>query len=156
MAPNGCSINTYSMTLLISIKCKYFSFLIFITRTHSESKIKHFRWANSRSQKGHDLLKVMKTEPRKSIGDSATLAGGEQQFLLQITRGGLGEDRGREASKKISGYNWGHFRRDKMGTWGKGLRAGMSLSEKVYSSTKKWQANGNPGGLQLAQVFPEL
>lgn len=62
------------------------------------------------------MLKVMKAELGKSIGDSATLAGGEQQFLLQITRGGLGEDRGKEASKKISGYNGGHLRRDKMGT----------------------------------------
>lgn len=55
------------------------------------------------------MLKVMKAEPGKSIGGSATLTGGEQRFLLQITRGGLGEDRGKEASKKISGYNGGTF-----------------------------------------------
>lgn len=62
------------------------------------------------------MLKVMKAEPEKSIGDSATLAGGEQQFLLKTTRGGLGEDRGKEVTKKVSGYNRGHLRRDTMGT----------------------------------------
>lgn len=103
MAPDGCSINIYSMTLLTNIEYKYFLFLIFITRTHSTSKIRHFICENSWAQKEHDLLKVMKAKPGKSIGDSATLAGVEQQFLLWITRGVLGEDQGKKVSKKISG-----------------------------------------------------
>lgn len=78
--------------------------------------------------RSHSLLV---SDPRKSMGNQVTLAGGEQHFLpLQIMRRGLGEHESKEASKKISGYHWEHLRRDKMGTEKKCLIAGMSLSRK--------------------------